>query len=171
MARETGTVDLLDVTVDRRDDAEIVEVGRAKREDHIVQLRHRLLEQILHPKQALVGLITVAIPVAIAFALGMTVWISAVPGEFQRPRLIEGTSDERRDGVVDLGGNAAPLVLLHAHGSPQEVAKSLSLQCDLFAGRYGLADSSPNRTASARVSTTAAASASRPRVMRSWFGG
>ena len=41
----------------------------------------------------------------------------------QRARLVERAGDQGRDGVVDLAGDAPPLVLLQAHGAPVQVAQ------------------------------------------------
>ena len=50
----------------------------------------------------------------------------------QGPRLVERAGDQRRDGIVDIAGDAAALVFLQANGAPVQVTHLFGLGCAGF---------------------------------------
>src|SRR5262245_11818388 len=125
---QPGAIDLLDVSVNGSDYPEIVEIWRPQGEDHIVNLRHRPLQEIGDRVQALSVMRAVTLTVAVA-----------VTGETHGTCLIERAGDERRNCIVDIGGNAPPFVLLESHGTPKKIAEPLGLQFDLGARGFEIA--------------------------------
>src|SRR6185503_5344263 len=133
-----AAVDLIDVALDRGFEADVVEVGRAEVEDDVVELAHGPLEQIADLVEArivliLIGMVAVGSIMAVAIAVTRT-------GDAHGLGLVQRAGDERRDGVVDIGSDAAALVFLEADRAAEEVAQALCLAGDLLARCFGVAD-------------------------------
>ena len=109
---EPGALHLRNVALDGRHHANIVEIGRAEREDDAVQLFHGFGEEIADPVQGRVA--------TRAERSGSSGVLDA------RARLVECSSNQRRH-VVDLAGNSPPLVLLQTHRAPVQIAQLLGL--------------------------------------------
>lgn len=121
----------MDVPLDRRHHAEVIEIGRPQGEDHAVQFFHG-------PGKQIGDLVQFA-------GIGDRVSITVVPGTFDqsepdRACLVQGAGDERRHRIMNIARDPPPLVLLQPDRAPVQLTHLLGVLGDRLPRQFQIMD-------------------------------